>query len=88
VGTAEAAVIKLKTEAVGQDNYRVIEGVRALADARIPLVPQVVAGGGTPGNGSIVDVLMANLVQAGLAAKATSVPPPIVTAPPEIKPLR
>ena len=70
VGTAEASVIKLKTEAVGQDNYRVIEGVRALAAARIPLVPQIIAGGGASGsNGSIVDVLLANLVQAGLLHK-------------------
>ncbi len=78
VGTAEASVIKLKTEAVGQDNYRVIEGVRALADAKIPLVPQIIAGGGASGNGSIVDVLLANLVQAGLVPKS-NIPTPTAT---------
>lgn len=65
VGTAEAEVIKLKTEAVGQDNYRVIESVRALADAKIPLVPHIVAGGGEGGSSSgIVSVLLANMVSA------------------------
>ncbi len=67
VGEAEAAVIRLKTEAVGQANYATIEVGRALAAAKIPLVPQILAGGGGTGDrGTLVDVLLANLVQAGL----------------------
>jgi uncharacterized membrane protein YqiK len=70
VGTAEAAVIQLKTNAVGQENYRLIESVKALAEAKIPLVPQIIAGGGAGGgSGSFVEVLMANLVQANLQNK-------------------
>ncbi len=77
VGTAEAAVIKLKTEAVGQDNYQLIESVKALAAAKIPLVPQIVAGGGgAGGHGSFVEVLLANLVQANLGGKGAGVAPP------------
>lgn len=73
VGEAEARVIKLKTEAVGQGNYATIEVGRALAEAKTPLVPQVVAGGGADNNGSsIVNVLLANLVQAALKKEASA----------------
>lgn len=68
VGTAEAEVIRLKTEAVGQDNYAVIEVGRALAAAKIPLVPQIMAGGGAGNDGasSLVNVLLAGLVRDNL----------------------
>ncbi len=64
VGTAEASVIKLKTEAVGQNNYAVIEVGRALAEAKTPLVPQIMAGGGgADGGNSLVNILMAGLIK-------------------------
>jgi uncharacterized membrane protein YqiK len=70
VGTAEAEVIQKKTDAVGQSNYALIEVGRALAEAKIPLVPQImVAGGGSEGQGSgqsLVNVLLANLVSKDL----------------------
>lgn len=70
VGTAEAEVIQKKTNAVGQANYALIEVGRALAEAKIPLVPQImVAGGGTEGQGngqSLVNVLLANLISKDL----------------------
>ncbi len=67
VGTAEAAVIKLKTEAVGQNNYAVIEVGRALAEAKTPLVPQIMAGGGSGDGGStLVNVLLAGLIKDGM----------------------
>jgi uncharacterized membrane protein YqiK len=70
VGTAEAEVIQKKTDAVGQSNYALIEVGRALAEAKIPLVPQIlVAGGGAEGQGSgqsLVNVLLANLVSKDL----------------------
>ena len=67
VGTAEAEVIRKKTEAVGQNNYAVIEVGRALAANKIPLVPQIQAGGGGEGEGSsLVSVLLAGLIRDNL----------------------
>ena len=88
VGTSEAEVIRLKTAAVGQNNYAVIEVGRALAEARIPLVPHIVAGGsgGSDGGNSLVNVLLANLVNAGInkPVSAPAQPPhPAPPAPPE-----
>ena len=55
VGTAEAEVIQKKTTAVGQSNYALIEIGRALAEAKIPLVPQIMVGdGGNQGGNSLV----------------------------------
>ncbi len=88
VGTSEAEVIRLKTAAVGQNNYAVIEVGRALAEARIPLVPHIVAGGsgGSDGGNSLVNVLLANLVNAGInrpvSAPASVPAPPPHPAPP------
>lgn len=87
VGTSEAEVIRLKTAAVGQNNYAVIEVGRALAEAGIPLVPQIVAGGGSGGNdgsSSLVNVLLANLINGSLAkheAPDTAPAPPVLPAP-------
>jgi len=73
VGTAEAEVIEKKTAAIGRENYKVIEVGRALAAAGIPLVPQIMAGGGSSAGGStLVDVLLAGLVQKGLPEKAVT----------------
>lgn len=63
VGTAEADVIKLKTAAVGQTNYAIIEVGRALAENKIKLVPEIVAGGNGQGGGTLVDVLVANMIR-------------------------
>lgn len=63
VGTAEAGVIQLKTNAVGPGNYAMIEVANSLSKAGVALVPQIIAGGGSgSGGGSLVDVLLANLV--------------------------
>ena len=67
VGNAEAEVIQKKTEAVGQANYALIEIGRSLAENKIKLVPEILVGGGAGGSGgSIVDVLLANLVRDGI----------------------
>ncbi|MEO5927367.1 MAG: SPFH domain-containing protein [Patescibacteria group bacterium] len=71
VGKAEADVIQLKTHAMGQGNFAVVEVGRALAAAKIPLVPQIVAGGGDKAGGSLVDVLLANLVRDSLNKDTT-----------------
>ena len=70
VGAAEAEVIQRKTTAVGQNNYALIEIGRALAEAKIPLVPQIMVGGGgnEGGSNSLVNVLLANLVAKNLEA--------------------
>ena len=71
VGNAEAEVIQRKTEAVGQANYAMIEIGRALAENKIKLVPEILVGNAAGGSsGSIVDVLLANLVRDGLAKGA------------------
>jgi uncharacterized membrane protein YqiK len=73
VGNAEAEVVKRKSVAVGQDNFALIEVGRALAEAKIPLVPQIYAGGaGADGGSSLVSVLLANLVRDGLRREAAA----------------
>jgi uncharacterized membrane protein YqiK len=83
VGKSEASVIQLKTTAVGQDNFARIEIGRALAAAGIPLVPQIVAGGntGNNGGGSIVDVLLANLLRDSLKTQSNNGDPAVVATP-------
>jgi uncharacterized membrane protein YqiK len=68
VGEAEARVIQLKTNAVGQNNYAIIEVGKALADSGFKLVPDVIAGGGNGEDGSsgIVQVLMAGMLKDSL----------------------
>lgn len=73
VGKAEALVIQQKTEAMDKGNFALVEVARALAGAGIPLVPQIVAGGGANGGGSLVDVLIANMIRDNLN-KAAEVP--------------
>ena len=73
VGNAEAEVIRKKTEAVGQANYALIEIGRSLAENKIKLVPEILVGGGAGGSGgSIVDVLLANLVRDGMRKASAS----------------
>ena len=73
VGQAEARVIQLKTDAVGQSNYAMIEVGRALASSGFKLVPDVVAGSGNEGASSgIINVLMAGKLKDALGAKGAS----------------
>jgi uncharacterized membrane protein YqiK len=63
IGTAEAEVIQMKTDAMGQEKFAVVEVARALASAHVPLVPNIQAGGNSNGNGgTLVDVLLGNLI--------------------------
>lgn len=80
VGKAEAEVIRLKTDAVGQGNYALIEVGRALAAAKIPLVPHILAGGNGKDGGTLVDVLLANLVTGNLYKPDGSAATPSVAA--------
>ena len=81
IGTAEADVIQKKTAAIGQNNFAMIESVRALASAGIPLVPQIVAGGDKGGNSQIVNALIGTMLGRTIDTKKP-VAPPVETAPP------
>jgi uncharacterized membrane protein YqiK len=64
VGTSEADVIKLKIDSMESGNYALVQVVQALASNKVQLVPQIIAGGGSGGHGgTLVDVLLANLIR-------------------------
>jgi len=84
VGSAEAEVIQKKTNAIGQGNYAMIESVRAIAAAGIPLVPQILAGG-TGGGGEsnqLVNMIMANLLASQVGGRTPAMPATPDTAAP------
>jgi uncharacterized membrane protein YqiK len=64
VGGAEAEVIKLKIASMESGNYALVQVAEALAKAGVKLVPDIVAGGSS-GGGTLVDVLLANLIRNG-----------------------
>jgi uncharacterized membrane protein YqiK len=66
VGTAEADVIKLKIDSMESGNYAIVQVMQALAQNKVQLVPQIVAGGGGSQGGTLVDVLLANLLRDNL----------------------
>jgi uncharacterized membrane protein YqiK len=73
VGSAEAEVIKLKIASMESGNYAMVQVAEALAKAGVKLVPDIVAGGGN-GGGTLVDVLLANVIRDGQPHKALQPP--------------
>jgi uncharacterized membrane protein YqiK len=69
VGGAEAEVIKLKIASMESGNYAVVQVAEALAKSGVKLVPDIVAGGGANG-GTLVDVLLANVIREGTLRSA------------------
>src|SRR4051794_17989324 len=65
VGSAEAAVIKLKIASMESGNYAMVQVAEALARSGVKLVPDIVAGGGGNAGGTLVDVLLANIIRDG-----------------------
>jgi uncharacterized membrane protein YqiK len=63
VGAAEAEVIKLKIASMESGNYAMVQVAEALAKAGVKLVPDIVAGGGGSAGGTLVDVLLANVIR-------------------------
>ena len=63
VGTAEADVIQLKIKSMDSGNYAAIEVAKALAASGFKLVPDIIAGGESGGQGSLVNTLMAMVIR-------------------------
>ena len=66
VGSAEAEVVKLKIASMESGNYAIVQVAEALSKSGMKLVPDVIAGGGAGGSGTLVDVLLANLIRTNL----------------------
>lgn len=75
VGGAEAEVIKLKIASMESDNYAMVQVAQALAQSGVKLVPDIVAGGGANG-GTLVDVLLANVIREGMTKTPTKLAEP------------
>ena len=69
VGSAEADVIKLKISSMEAGNYAIVQVADALAKAGVKLVPDIIAGGGAAGSGTLVDVLLAGLIRENLTSR-------------------
>lgn len=75
VGTAEADVIKLKTSAMDPEKYAAVEIARALSKSGFKLVPDImVAGGKGKNGGTLVDVLLANVIRDNMNGKKSHIP--------------
>ena len=57
-------------------NYALVQVMQALAQNRVQLVPQIVAGGGGSQGGTLVDVLLANLLRDNIKPVASSAAAP------------
>ncbi|HTV95654.1 MAG TPA: SPFH domain-containing protein [Steroidobacteraceae bacterium] len=62
VGGAEAEVMKLKIASMESGNYAMVQVAEALAKGGVKLVPDIVAGA-VSGQGTLVDVLLANVIR-------------------------
>jgi uncharacterized membrane protein YqiK len=71
VGSAEADVIRLKIESMQAGNYASVQIAQALSTSKNPIVPQILAGGGSNSGqgGTLVDVLLANIVSGQIQHK-------------------
>ncbi len=68
IGKAEAAVIELKVHSMSSENFARVEVARALSTSGQKLVPDIIAGGSESNGGTMVEVLLANIVQKQLDA--------------------
>ena len=62
VGGAEATVIKQKVEAMDPDNFALVQVAQALAQGKVKIVPDIVAGGADGSSSGLVNVLLGNLI--------------------------
>jgi uncharacterized membrane protein YqiK len=80
VGTAEADVIKLKIDSMESGNYALVQVMQALAANKTQLVPQIVVSGGGNGSGqggTLVDVLLANLIRDNMKLTSSAPSEPV-----------
>src|SRR5712691_96259 len=86
VGTAEADVIKMKISSMEAGNYASVQVAQALAGSRIPIVPKIMVSGsgGNGSGGTLVDVLLANMLTGQLKEKSPSAAPPPESPPPPL----
>jgi uncharacterized membrane protein YqiK len=84
IGNAEAAVTKAKIESMEAGNYAAIQVAQALAQSGFRLVPDIMVGGGAggQGGGTLVDVLLGNLIRDQMP-KSTPHTPARPPSPPE-----
>ncbi len=71
VGSAEANVIKQKTDAMGQEKYAIVQVAEHLAKNNVEIVPRILIQGSGASGGGIVDALISNelLKKSGLFDK-------------------
>ncbi|MFA6227550.1 MAG: SPFH domain-containing protein [Candidatus Paceibacterota bacterium] len=84
IGTAEANVIEMKIKSMESDNYAMVQVAKYLAENHIQLVPQIMVSGGgaaTGGDGTLVNVLLAQLVGKGLKLDTEVKPATVAPAP-------
>jgi len=63
-------------------NYALVQVVQALSQNKMQLVPQIVAGGGASGQGgTLVDVLLANLIRDNMKLDNSKPTAPVVAPP-------
>jgi len=62
IGTAEAAVIRLKIESMQSGNYAAIEVARALANGNLKLVPEILVNGGGSEGSPLGTALLATML--------------------------
>jgi uncharacterized membrane protein YqiK len=75
VGSAEAEVMKLKIASMESGNYAMVQVAEALAKSGLKLVPDIIAGAGASG-GTLVDVLLANVIRDSAARVRPPASPP------------
>jgi uncharacterized membrane protein YqiK len=65
VGAAEAEVVKLKIASMEASNYALVQVAEALSKSGMKLVPDIMAGSSGGSGGTLVDVLLANMLRDG-----------------------
>jgi uncharacterized membrane protein YqiK len=58
VGSAEAGVIQKKTEAMGQEQFAIVQVAEHLAKNNVKIVPEILVQGSQGGNGGLVEALI------------------------------
>jgi uncharacterized membrane protein YqiK len=75
VGMAQAGVLEAKVSAIGRDNWTTMDVITHLAEQHVPIVPQVVAGGGDGVGGGNVAGALLGVLAARMLRPESPVPP-------------